>query len=161
MTHALIKVPRFFGHSIFVKLWFFPVWLGLGVAKLAIFMFSFKKLAPWLGTADGVVPWLPLIDARQLHRARLIKQVICLAARYTPWDSNCFPQAVLARMMLGLYQVPYCLFFGVRRNSQRSLFDAHAWVSAGRVRVIGGESFNDYVVVGMYVSPQFAKNRGD
>jgi len=73
-----------------------------------------------------------------------------LASRYTPWDSNCFPQAVVARGLLGLYRVPYCLFFGVRRHQGR--FDAHAWIATGPIRVTGQYSFNHYTVVGIFTT---------
>jgi len=155
----LAKVLTFFRYPSFVKIWLVPVWLGLGLAKLAIFTVTFRRLAPRLGVLVGVSPWLPVIGNRQRRHARLIGQVIRLAARYTPWDSNCFPQVVVARLMLGLYQVPYCLLFGVRRDPSSGAFDAHAWMCAGPVRVTGGWSFDKYAVVGVFVSPQLTKNK--
>ena len=160
MRRVLVKLPRFLRHPAFVKLWFIPVWFGLGVAKLAIFTVSFKRLVPRLGVSTGLSPWLPLIDERATRRARLISEVIRLAARYTPWDSNCFPQAVIARVLLGWYGVPYCLFFGVRRKPDTGEFDAHAWIASGRVRVTGRFSFNQYTVVGVFVAPSLAKILG-
>ena len=155
MPDVLVKLGRFFRHhSLFVQLWFVPVWLGLGLAKLAIFTVSFKRLVPRLGVSVGVRPWLPVIDHRRQRRARQISGVIQLASRYTPWDSNCFPQAVIARVMLGLYRVPYCLFFGVRRHQGR--FDAHAWIATGPIRVTGQYSFNHYTVVGIFTPQNLA-----
>ena len=151
---AVEKVPSFFQYSSFVKAWFLPVWLGLGIARLAILTISFKRMVPRLGVSVGVCPWLPLLDERQEKRARMVGQVIRLSARYTPWESNCFPQAIVARVMLGFYRVPYCFFFGVRRSPTTSAFDAHAWVATGRVRVIGGVGFNKYTTVGVFVSPR-------
>ena len=155
MPDVLVKLGRFFRHhSLFVQLWFVPVWLGLGLAKLAIFTVSFKRLVPRLGVSVGVRPWLPVIDHRRQRRARQISGVIQLASRYTPWDSNCFPQAVVARALLGLYRVPYCLFFGVRRHQGR--FDAHAWIATGPIRVTGQYSFNHYTVVGIFTPQNLA-----
>lgn len=148
------KLKGFLRHPLPVKLWFFPVWVGLGLAKLAIRLITFKRLVPRLGTLMGVAPWLPTLDPEQERRARIIKQVILLAARHTPWDSNCFPQALVARMLLGWYRVPYCVFFGVRRSPASDQFEAHAWVAAGRVRVSGGGSFMSYTVVGVFAGPR-------
>ena len=152
------KLRVFFRYPVFVKVWFLPVLLGLGIARLAILTISFKRLVPRLGVSVGISPWVPLLDGRQKYRARMIGQVIRLSARYTPWNSNCFPQAIVASVMLGLYRVPYCLFFGVRRSSATGAFDAHAWVAAGRVRVIGGLGFDKYTVVGVFVSRQLTQS---
>lgn len=158
MRSALTKLSRFFRHHpAFVQLWFVPVWLGLGVAKLAIFTVSFKRLVPRLGISVGVTPWLPLLGPEQERRARQIGRVVQLAARFTPWDSNCYPQAVVARILLGWYGIPYCLFFGVRRDPDSAAFLAHAWVASGRVRVTGRFSFDQYAVVGVFAAPALAR----
>lgn len=154
----VVKLARFFRYPAVVKLWFVPVWLALGVAKLAIFTVSFKRLVPRLGVSMGVSPWLPLLDAHQEQTARWIGQVIQMAARYTPWESNCFPQAVVARLLLGWYRIPYGVFFGVCRDPLTADFRAHAWVGSGRVRVTGGFGFSRYVVVGVFVAPQLLHN---
>ena len=88
-----------------------------------------------------------------------------LAARYTPWTSNCFPQAVVARMLLGIHRIPYAIHFGLMPESRtgsgapapaapRSAgMRAHAWVVAGRVPVTGGHAFHQYTVVGVVAGP--------
>lgn len=150
----LRKGASFFHLSLWMQLWFLPTWILLGIAKMVIFTMTFRRLAERLGIATGVDPWVPLLSPLQESRALRIGRVVRLAARYTPWDSNCFPQAVVARLLLGLYGVPYALFFGLSRAQDGSGFvAAHAWVVAGRVRVTGGYSFGEYTVVGTYVAP--------
>ena len=152
----LRKAARFLGHPTFVRVWFGPVFIALGVARAAILLVSFRRLVPRLGVSVGLRPWLPLITKTQEHRARQVSRVVQLAARYTPWESNCFPQAVVARVLLGWYGVPYCLFFGVRRKPGNGEFDAHAWVASGSVRVTGRYSFNRYTVVTVFASRALA-----
>lgn len=157
MYRVLLKPARFFRHhTVFVQLWFLPVWLALGVAKVAISTVSFKSLVPKLGVSMGVRPWLPLLTASEERRARRVSQVVQLAARYTPWESNCFPQVVVARILLGIYGIPYCLFFGVRRKPVSGEFDAHAWIASGKVRVTGRYSFHQYAVVGVFTTSSLA-----
>lgn len=150
------KAGNFLRQPVFVKLWFIPAWLILGVAKALIFTVSFRRLAPRLGRQAGIAPWVPLLDRRQQIRALLVGRAIRLAANYTPWDSNCFPQAVAARVLLGWYGVPYALFFGLMRDPDTAEMKAHAWVAAGRAQVTGGPSFGRYTVVGCFVAPQLA-----
>jgi hypothetical protein len=146
------KAHSFWRGSTFEKLWLLPAWLMLGISRFLILTIHFRRMAPWLGNRAGVNPWVPLIDPVAEARAVHIGQVISTASRYTPWVSNCFPQAVTARILLGLYGVPYCLFFGVSRDSADADMKAHAWVAAGRVRVTGGTSFGQFTVVGCFAA---------
>lgn len=89
----------------------------------------------------------------------MIGRLIAMTSRYTPWDSNCFPQAVVARLLLGLYGIPYALYFGLRRDAESGELKAHAWVIAGKVAVTGGHSFNGFTVVGCYIAPGLMANK--
>jgi hypothetical protein len=144
----------------FDKAWFLPAWLLLGLSRLVILAAPFRYLAPWLGTPAGVSPWIPLPGSRREATASSIGRVVRRAARCTPWQSNCFPQAVTARILLGLCGVPYSLFFGVACDAGNAdsgqKISAHAWVAAGRVAVTGGVSFGQFTVVGCFVNSKSA-----
>ena len=151
MRLSLLRKARSFARrSLFEQAWLLPAWLMLGASRLLILFIAFRSLAPHLGEPAGVGPWLPLIDKRQEVNARRIARVVQMAAKYTPWESNCFPQAVTARILLGLYGIPYGLFFGVAQEPNADGLSAHAWVATGRVRVAGGESFDRFAVLGCF-----------
>lgn len=150
----LRKALSFLRQPGFIQFWFIPLWFILGIGKALIFTVSFKRLAPYLGTSLGVTTWMPLVDSAQEARSLQIGSAVRLAARYTPWDSNCFAQAVAARLLLGLYGIPYALYFGVLRESGSSGLTAHAWVATGRVRVTGGSGIGQFTVVGVFVDPR-------
>lgn len=147
------KVFGFTRLSRFSRFWFLQTWFLLGLSKAAIFTVSFRRLAPYLGKSIGVTPWVPLLNPSQESRAWQIGRVVQLVARYTPWTSNCFPQAVTARLLLGLFRIPYALYFGLMRDPDSGEFKAHAWVAAGRVPVTGGVSFGQFTVVSCFVAP--------
>ncbi|MDX8400839.1 MAG: lasso peptide biosynthesis B2 protein [Gallionellaceae bacterium] len=155
------KAGSFARRSWFEQVWFIPVWLLLGVSRFLILTIHFRHMASWLGVNAGIEPWIPLVNLDGEAHSRSIARVIAMASRYTPWESNCFPQAVVARMLLGLYGVPYGLFFGVSRSSKEAEMEAHAWVTAGRVRVSGGEGFEEFTVVGSFISPCVASFTSD
>lgn len=137
----------------FVLVWFAPTWLLLGLARLAILRLSHKRLAKAYGHDFGADAWLALATPRQLHRAYRIRQVVALAVKYSPWVANCFPQALVARLLLGIYGIPYTLFFGVRRSADvQGDIDAHAWVMTGGLPVTGGASFGEFTVVRMFAN---------
>lgn len=148
------KAASFRRQPLFVQAWFLPTWILLGISKALIFTLPFRRLAPWLGRRSAITPWVPLLTPDQEARARLVGQAVRIAARHTPWDSNCLPQAIAARALLGLYAVPYILCLGLTRNpGEPAGMMAHAWVAAGRVRVTGGLGFDQFTVVGCYLAP--------
>jgi hypothetical protein len=143
--------------SRFEQAWFGPTWLLLGVARVTILGVPFRAVAPRLGRHMKNESIQPLVTDRQRQRAIEIRRVIRLAARYTPWKSNCFPQAIAARVLLGLYAIPYALFFGLAKSgSDAASPRAHAWVCAGPIDVSGGDGFRDFTVVGTFVSADVA-----
>ncbi|MBY0579586.1 MAG: lasso peptide biosynthesis B2 protein [Burkholderiales bacterium] len=147
------KAKNFLRRPWFEKAWSTPAWFLLGASRLVILFVPFRRLAPFLGAQS--YPWVPCATAEGEARALSIARVIVMAARHTPWESNCFAQAVTARILLGLYDVPYSLFFGIANDSMMEM-KAHAWVVAGRVRVTGGESFGQFTVVGCFVASVLA-----
>ena len=149
------KSRSFLALPLFTQLWLVPAWLLLGLSRAMILLLSFRRLAPWLGKLHQDGALVPLLDSRQEARARTLKHVVQLAARYTPWTSNCFPQAVTARLLLGLHGIPFALYFGVARDADTAAMLAHAWVTAGKVPVSGGNSFGRYTVVACFAGGFF------
>lgn len=147
------RVIAFFAKSAFFKLWFVPVWLLLGVSKALIYLLSFRRIEKLMGKAHGVSPVLPILTTPQRERVSQIGHVVRVTARYTPWKSNCYPQAITAALLLRFYKLPYLLCFGLKRSEDRSRYLAHAWVASGPVRVTGGFSFNAYTIVACYFEP--------
>ncbi len=135
-----------------VRALFLPTWCLLGCARLATLLVPFRRLAPYLGKHLGNTTFTPLLGPQQAVRAARIGQVVELAARYAPWRALCHEQAIVARVWLGGYKIPYALYYGVGKEPDGTL-RAHAWVSAGPVCVTGGDSWGDYTVVATFVGP--------
>ena len=138
-------------HPGYDLIWFAPTWLLLGAARAAILLLSFRRLATALGSNVGPHAWIPLLTAGEEVRARRIGYLVRWVAAHTPWTSDCFPQAVAARLLLALYRVPCAVLFGLERDHQRALL-AHAWVVSGCVSVTGGASFGRFSVVACFTS---------
>ncbi|NDJ10010.1 MAG: lasso peptide biosynthesis B2 protein [Acidobacteriia bacterium] len=141
-------VRHFVSWPAFEQMLFPFAWLGLGISRLVVIAVPFRSFAPCLGASREASSWIPLLHAQAELRALSIGKVVRVAARYTPWTTNCFPQAITAAALLTLYRVPYSLFLGVQGNPGK--LSAHAWVAAGRVRVTGGPGFGKLVVVGCF-----------
>lgn len=148
---VLRKAKSFMTVPLFVKLWLMPTWVILGFARLAVLCVPFRKIAKYLGEDFGTAATIPLLKPDQFSKAELVGKTVQLAARYAPWNANCFPQAIAAAALLKLYKIPYSIFFGLRKDmpSSESLA-AHAWTMSGRVAVTGGRSFGKFTVVGVF-----------
>jgi hypothetical protein len=126
-------------------------WLMLGFARLTIIALPFALVRKWLGSEQRAAPWLHILPPATEAEAHRIGQQVRTAARYTPWTSNCFPQALVARTLLILKRQPHTVFFGLRHEHDQ--LQAHAWVMSGHVAVTGGHCFEHYTVVGCFVWP--------
>ena len=69
-----------------------------------------------------------------------------------PWRADCYPQAIIARLVLGLYRLPWTVSMGVRRDPASGEMQAHAWVECGGLCVTGGNSNDSYSLVGVFAS---------
>ena len=135
------------------KLWVVPAFLLLGISRAALLTLPFRWIVPWLGHSLQTAALVPLASTTETARALRIGHAVGVAARHTPWDSACLAQAITARILLGLNQLPYALFLGVDKRGDEG-FAAHAWVCTGRAAVTGGHSFADFTVVGTFSSLQ-------
>ncbi|RUR31324.1 lasso peptide biosynthesis B2 protein [Halomonas nanhaiensis] len=145
------RARNFLHKPAFTQRWFIPVWLILGISRLLILTITFRRLAPYLGKPVGLCAYSHILTSDQEEQALRIARVIRLTARYCPWVANCFPQAITARLLLGFYRIPYSLYFGLCRDPDTKEFKAHAWVTAGRIPVSGGHSFQLFTIVGCYI----------
>jgi len=84
-------------------------------------------------------PAPPGATTRDVERARAVGRVVRYAATRTPWTSDCYPQALTARILLRGARVPHTVVFGLRRGDGGDL-RAHAWVTVGTVTVTGGST---------------------
>ena len=123
-----------------------------GIARSAILMLSLPHLRPYFGQFSKTDTLSTIITANQRRKAWLIGKSVRLAAKYTPWDSSCLTQAMVAKFWCRLYKIPYVFYIGFAKSEDEpSGYKAHAWIKAGPVAVTGGDGLLDYHVVSTYV----------
>lgn len=120
-----------------------------GIVRALILLIPFKKFRPYLGTYNT--------DSRQeedmeaYHQARKIGQVISMASHYTPWESKCLVQAIVAQYLLKRRKIPTTLYLGVAKGSEGGL-KAHAWLRCGQLIVTGDGARRDYKEVARFAN---------
>jgi hypothetical protein len=153
MSVLLHKLRTLAGFNQQQLLWFVPLYVLSGLMRLALLALPFRRIAPWLGQHHANMTMTLLLTEEQENLSRRMGTVIRTLSKYTPWESKCLVQAMLARIVLGYYGIPHVIYLGVNQSGpQENPMNAHAWVSAGRCFVTGGNSFQQFGVVSSFVN---------
>ena len=143
----LMRLRRFLRRSWRDQWLFVTAYILLGLARLAINTLKFEALAKCLGTSGVETSTVEL--PAHLAEARRIAWAVGAASRYTPWSSNCFPQAVAARFLLRRRGIPSTLYLGAAFKARTEL-EAHAWLRCGPLYVTGGAVHSHFGTVGIF-----------
>jgi hypothetical protein len=115
--------------------------LSLALARAAMLLLPFRRVAAWLGTPgiESAVSPTP----EQIRVAQEIGWAVAGVARRVPWDGRCLAQALAATHMLRRRGLEGTVTFGAGRGGGvggdgSAEFSAHAWLRLGPFVVTGG-----------------------
>ncbi len=149
------KSYKFFFWSFSEKKLFLKSLFWLTFAKIAIPIFSFKRLQPYLGQVSEEVIFLPKPD--QVLKNRQVRVAILRASSVLPFHSQCLVTAICARRLLRDLGCSPRLYLGVAKDKNKKEFQesagpglmAHAWVKLGNEWTVG-KSETDFTVVKIF-----------
>lgn len=151
------RLQHFWRWPLGLKLLTPVAWALIGVASGLLIVVPFRRLAPLMGRSLGAAALVPIADANQLRRARLIGRAVATAARFAPFRADCLPQAMAAVTFCHALNVPYAAFLGASMSTpdKPGELTAHAWVRCGPVPITGGTgNFQRFGVVACFVTPR-------
>jgi hypothetical protein len=128
---------------------FVQAYTVLGIARLAIIALPFRRLSGLLGEHLSESP--TEVPPQQLAEARRVSWAVRRASSFTPWKSNCFPQAITAQFLLRRRGIPSTLYLGGALDGPDSM-KAHAWLRCGPWMVTGGRGHRHFGVVAMFAT---------
>ena len=120
-------------------------WLGL--SRLAILTVPFRWIAPCLGTHMAGSDENDLAAGRESVRS--VSRAIRTMSRHLPWECKCLAQAISGKIMLRRRRIPSTLYLGVAKKEDGDL-NAHAWLRAGDVILLGGGGLERFGVVSTF-----------
>jgi len=127
-----------------------------GIARACILLFKYHRLAFYYGHFHRMTVASTVISLEQQQLAWKIRRAIDLATKYTPWHSNCLTKALVAKFWCQYYRIPYMLFIGLAKKSDKPLgSEGHAWLVAGPVAISGGYNWDSHQVILSYSSLSF------
>ncbi len=145
------KLKTLAGFNLHQQMWLIPLFFLSGLMRLAILALPFRWISPWLGQYYRNITLTPLATEEQQLFSRQIGMVIRAICKYTPWQSKCLVQAMLARIILHQYGIPHIIYLGLARSdTSESGLEAHAWVNSGKCFVTGANGYRNFTVVASY-----------
>jgi hypothetical protein len=146
------KVSLFWQIPFKLKMLFFINFFLCGIARACILLFSLKRLSPYFGILHRNTIFSTILSKKQCHHAVQLRRSIKLASKYTPWNSNCLTQAMVAKFWCQQLNIPYVLYIGFAKDMNKTNgYAAHAWLTAGPVTITGELSFPHFHVISSYV----------
>lgn len=106
----------------------------MGIARLAIVFFPFRKIASFMGKQMSESP--AQVEEGIYSKAVQVRWSIQKMSTRTPWESKCLVQALTAQVMLKRRIVPTTLYLGIAKDGTNKLL-AHAWLRCGELTVTG------------------------
>lgn len=113
------------------------VYLLLVFARVVITAFPLRRITARLGDEGAQTDRDDLTDAERRYAYR-VGALIERLARFTPTNSNCYPQALTAWWLLARRGIPSTYYYGARFQADGDGLDAHVWLRSGTLIVTGG-----------------------
>ena len=135
------KLRRFGGLSSADKWLFLRAVAWLAVARVMLIVLSFRRLSTRLSAGDNASSETP--GQEYLQR---VSFAMAAAASNVPWRSDCFPQAIAARMLLSRQGYGSTIHLGFEKAAPDTVA-GHAWLTCGDTVVTGGEQVGRYAEI--------------
>ena len=117
-------------------------WLAL--ARVAVLVVPFRRLAPHLGTAATESDRDEPLD----EMARRVGWAVRAASRVTPWKTPCLAEAIAGQRMLRRRGIPSTLYMGLSKDGQA--LAAHAWLRCGPAILTGRAERGQFTAVASF-----------
>ncbi|MCA9050841.1 MAG: lasso peptide biosynthesis B2 protein [Planctomycetaceae bacterium] len=129
----------------------------LGVSRLAIKVLAFRRLAGQMGRISEESAGT--ITDEELSATRRVSWAVTRASQFTPWKSNCFPQAITAQYLLRRRGISSTLYLGCLMRNEGGM-KAHAWLRSGQRIVTGRDGHRAFTVVARFADGRDCNEEG-
>ena len=132
------RIQKFFSLQRIERILLLRSFLLVGLIRVGLWVISLPSLTKILAT---FYPH-PLSDGHYRNSISSIAWTVTVASRYIP-RATCLVQGLATQVLLAYEGIPSDLCIGVAKDNPTS-FEAHAWVEADGLVVIGGPQLHRY-----------------
>lgn len=141
------KIQSFVRTDRTVKILFLRAWFLSAVVKFTLVFLSFRKVLNWQGKINMESP--DRRDDASLEFRKCLQSAMRLCDKYTFWKTECYTQALTAKILLNKKGIPGTVYIGFNKT-EKGEYKGHAWLRSYD-RVITGETEeNSYTVHSFY-----------
>lgn len=144
---SLRKIKTFLKMGLTEKRMSLEIFVLSGLVRMMLLIVPFKYIRNYLGEYNAYVP--REIDEDQCSIVRQVGWFVTTISRYTPWESKCLVQAMVAQRLLKKRKIGTTLYLGVAKENKQNI-KAHAWLKCGNIIVAGRAAMNDYKEVARF-----------
>ena len=120
-------------------------WLGL--ARLAILVLPFRRVAPFLGRHMARSP--EQAGAAPADLLDRLSWALATTSRRLPWGCKCLAQAMAGKAMLQRRRLPSTLYLGLAKEGEAQL-QAHAWLRCGQRILTGRQGMIGFTIIASF-----------
>lgn len=149
MKNLFRLIRKFLKLSWFDKILLLEVFFLTGIARAAILIFSFNKIAKITGISKSESDME--IGEENLKIAVKVGWAIHAVSKRTPWESKCLVRAITAQVILHQKKISSTMYLGVAKDENKKL-TAHAWVRCGSYILTGADEMKNFVQVAKFAT---------
>jgi hypothetical protein len=141
------KIQSFASSDRTVKILFLRAFFLSAIVKFTLVFLPFRKVLNWQGKINMESP--DRRDDTSLEFRKSLQSAMRLCDKYTFWKTECYTQALTAKILLNKKGIPGTVYIGFNKTEEGE-YKGHAWLRSYD-RVITGETEkNSYIVHSFY-----------
>ena len=144
------KFKKFTKLSSKEKKLFMEAYAILGLMRATILTVPFKRLTRSLEHVAKKKALKKLCE-EDMKTAQMVGQAIMRASVYTPWESTCLAQSLVAQKMLQKRGISGVFYLGAAKDEEnKSKMKAHAWSQCGDAIITGAGGHEEFTVLSVF-----------
>ena len=96
------------------------------MVKFSLLFLPFAKVAQWLGKRNPELSDTQISPEKRIYLTETLK-ALQLCDKYTPWPTECYTQALTAKILLKRRAINSTLYIGFKKGKNNQ-FEGHAWL---------------------------------
>jgi len=141
------KISSFLSLSREVKCLFFKAYFLSGLVKLTLIFLPFRKVLSWQGQINTSTPQNE--DPTTAAFRKSLQQAMILCDKYTLWKTECYTQAITAKILLNRKHIDGTIYIGFKKD-QNGKYLGHAWLRSFDRIITGNIDIYSYSVHSFY-----------
>lgn len=126
---------------------FWQSYILSALVKFTLVFLPFRKVLAWQGKINVETPAIP--DEATAGFRKTLQSAMRLCDQYTFWKTECYTQALTAKILLGRRGIPSTVYIGFHKQED-GRYAGHAWLRSYDRIITGREGMEKYTIHSFY-----------